>query len=76
VRTADVVVTAVLGAVLAVVAMLGAYFSLLFAMIADSCGVNDCNESRLLWAYLVAWGGIAVAATARPDPRCRRRPPR
>jgi len=35
-------------------------FSFFFAMATDSCG-EQCNYSALNAAYLVTWGGVAVA---------------
>jgi len=61
-RSGDVVATAVLGALLAVAALVGLYLSLFFVMATDSCGINDCTEWLLVAAYGVAWGGIGVAA--------------
>jgi len=30
-------------------------------MATDSCGTNDCDESKIAWAYVVTWGGVALA---------------
>ena len=35
--------------------------SLFFVMATDSCGPNNCHESRLWLAYALTWGGVAVA---------------
>ena len=36
-------------------------FSWFFVMATDSCGPDNCHESRLWMAYALTWGGIAVA---------------
>ncbi len=33
-----------------------------FVMTTDACGADNCNLSRLTWAYVVTWGGVALAA--------------
>lgn len=58
---ADTVATVLAGCLL-VVAVLGALWSsLFFVMATDSCGINDCRESRLAMAYVATWGGLALA---------------
>lgn len=45
----------------AAVAALGSlWYSLFFSMATDSCG-PQCNYTTMGLAYLVAWGGIAIA---------------
>lgn len=46
-------------AVLAALASVG--FSPFFVMATDACGPDNCDESKLTWAYVVTWGGVAVA---------------
>ena len=47
---------------LAAVAGLGSFaFSWFFVMATDSCGPDNCHESRLWMAYALTWGGIAAA---------------
>lgn len=36
-------------------------YSLFFAMVTDSCS-TQCDTGPLLWAYVVAWGGILSGA--------------
>ena len=53
---------AVLFSALAGIAAFGSFaFSWFFVMATDSCGPNDCHESRLWMAYALTWGGIVVA---------------
>ena len=53
---------AVLFSALAGITAFGSFaFSWFFVMATDSCGPNDCHESRLWMAYVLTWGGIAVA---------------
>ena len=61
-RPGDTVATAVLGA-LAVLAAAGAVLvSPFFVMATDSCGSDNCDMSRITLAYVVTWGGVALAA--------------
>ncbi len=47
---------------LAAVAGFGSFaFSWFFVMATDSCGPDNCHESRLWMAYVLTWGGIAIA---------------
>lgn len=56
----DAIFTAVLSAV-AVLAALGClWYSLFFAMVTDACG-EHCNDVVLGAAYVVTWGGVAIA---------------
>lgn len=59
---ADRLATIVTG-VLAVLAGMGSlFFSPFFVMATDSCGHDDCRDSLVAWAYVVTWGGLALAA--------------
>ena len=49
-----------MSAVAGIAAVGSLWFSLFFAMATDSCG-EQCNYTALTAAYLVAWGGVAVA---------------
>lgn len=33
----------------------------LFVMTTDACGSDNCNLNFLTWAYVMTWGGVAVA---------------
>ena len=56
-RTAAVVV-----AVLALLAAAGSVLlSPFFVMTTDGCGPNNCHMAALTWAYVVTWGGVALA---------------
>lgn len=78
-RIADRVAT-VTGLVLVVSAALGSlWFSTVFGIAADICVPGACDDSILVWAYLVTWGGAGVGvilavvgtvvATRRARPR-------
>jgi len=57
----DRVVSVVL-CVLAVLAAVGSVLSsFFFVMATDSCGTDDCDFSRITWAYAVTWGGVGLA---------------
>ncbi len=58
----DRLITMVMGAlaVLAAVGSLG--LSPFFVMATDACGPDNCDESKLTWAFVVTWGGVALAA--------------
>lgn len=56
----DVTITSILSVVAALAALGALGFSVFFAMATDSCG-EQCNYSTLNSAYLVTWGGVAVA---------------
>jgi hypothetical protein len=50
-------------ALLAVLAGAGSVMlSPFFVMTTDACGADNCNLSRLTWAYVVTLGGVALAA--------------
>jgi hypothetical protein len=59
--TADIVFTAVMCVLTAVAALGSVWFSLSFVMATDSCFADKCDTSRLMWAYLVTWGGAGAA---------------
>lgn len=49
--------------VLAVLAAVGSVgLSPFFVMATDACGPDNCDDSKLTWAFVVTWGGVAVAA--------------
>ena len=52
--------------VLTVLAVLAGSASLLispfFVMSTDACGHENCRDSLVTWAYVVTWGGLALAA--------------
>ena len=56
----DITITSILSAVVGIAALGTLGFSFFFAMATDSCG-EQCNYSALNAAYLVTWGGVAVA---------------
>ncbi|MEV6556735.1 hypothetical protein AB0M22_13525 [Nocardia sp. NPDC051756] len=60
-RTWDLVLTIVLYSGAAVLGMLAAYATVFFAFAADACGTNNCNDSYLGAAFIVSWGGTAIA---------------
>lgn len=56
-RTATVV-----AAVLAVLAAgASVMISPFFVMTTDGCGPDNCHMAALSWAYVVTWGGVALA---------------
>lgn len=60
--TADRTAT-VVGAVLAVLAGVGSVLiSPFFVMTTDACSADNCHFALLNWAYVVTWGGVALAA--------------
>lgn len=60
--TGDRVAT-VIAAVVAVLAAAGSVmFSAFFVMTTDGCGPDNCHMTMLTWAYVVTWGGVALAA--------------
>ena len=56
----DITITSIVSAVAGIAALGSLWFSLFFAMATDSCG-EQCNYAALNAAYLVTWGGVAVA---------------
>ncbi len=59
--TGDAVATALVFFIAVAAGAASLFWSLFFAMAADACDVQ-CNEALIGWAYLITWGGIAVAA--------------
>ena len=56
-------VATVITAVLAVVAAAASVMiSPFFVMATDGCGPDNCHMAALSWAYVVTWGGVALAA--------------
>ncbi|WP_433660545.1 hypothetical protein ACQPW1_47800 [Nocardia sp. CA-128927] len=60
-RTWDLVLTIVLYSCAALLGLLAAYATVFFAFAADACGANNCNDSYLGAAFIVSWGGTALA---------------
>ncbi len=59
--TTDIVVTVIVFAVAALAGLGLIWGSFFFALAADSCQ-SPCDGSPITWAYLVTWGGTAIAA--------------
>jgi hypothetical protein len=59
-RPASDRVATVFGALLAILA--GAGSVMLSPFFVMACGADNCNLDRLTWAYVVTWGGVALAA--------------
>ena len=57
----DRVVTVVMCVVAAVAAGCSVVFSFFFVMATDSCGSDNCDLSKITWAYALTWGGVGVA---------------
>ncbi|MFI6042159.1 hypothetical protein ACIA8C_11025 [Nocardia sp. NPDC051321] len=60
-RTWDLVLAIVLYSGAALLGLVAAYATCFFAFAADSCGANNCNDSYLGAAFIVSWGGTALA---------------
>jgi len=63
--TTDTVLTILLWIALIVVGGVGGFFSLFAVMATDRCSpgpANPCNYTTINFAFLVAWGGLALAA--------------
>lgn len=62
--TSDTVATILLWIALVVVGGVGGFFSLFAVMATDRCGGSDdpCNYTTINAAFMVAWGGLALAA--------------
>jgi len=58
---ADRVVTALVCVVAALAAICSVVFSFFFVMATDSCGSDNCDLSKITWAYALTWGGVGVA---------------
>lgn len=62
-RTAGDTIATVVLAVLAVLAAIAAVLiSPFFVMATDACGPDNCDMSELTMAYVMTWGGVALAA--------------
>ncbi|NNG96266.1 hypothetical protein [Gordonia araii] len=62
-RIADIIATIVATVVFGVLAALAAYVTVFFVMMGGSCHSGaDCSTDLIGWAYLVSWGGAAVAS--------------
>ena len=59
--SADRVVTALVCVVAALAAICSVVFSFFFVMATDSCGPDNCDLSKITWAYALTWGGVGVA---------------
>jgi hypothetical protein len=57
----DRVVTVLLCALAALAALGSVLASFFFVMATDSCGTDNCDFSKITWAYVVTWGGIGLA---------------
>lgn len=59
---ADRLATVVLAAMAVLATLASLFFSPFFVMATDSCGHQNCRDSLITWAYVVTWGGVALAA--------------
>ncbi len=59
---ADRIATVVLATVTVLATLTSLFFSPFFVMATDSCGHDNCRDSLVTWAWVVTWGGAAVAA--------------
>ena len=57
----DRVVTVLMCVLAALAAVCSVVFSFFFVMATDSCGSDNCNLSKITWAYALTWGGVGVA---------------
>ena len=57
----DRAVTVVMCVVAAVAAGCSVVSSFFFVMATDSCGSDNCDLSKITWAYALTWGGVGVA---------------
>jgi hypothetical protein len=60
--TADRIATVVTALLAVLTAGAAVLLSPFFVMTTDACGSDNCDLSRLNWAYVVTWGGVALAA--------------
>jgi uncharacterized BrkB/YihY/UPF0761 family membrane protein len=60
--TTDIIATVAAWLLAVIAAGLSLAVSPLFTMAADPCGADNCNTHALDWAYVITWGGIALAA--------------
>ena len=58
----DTLATVVIGVLAVLAAVVSVGISPFFVMTTDACGPDNCHLSLLTLAYVVTWGGIAVAA--------------
>jgi len=58
---ADRVATALICVVAALAAICSVVFRFFFVMATDSCGSDNCDLSKITWAYALTWGGVGVA---------------
>jgi hypothetical protein len=59
--TADRAATVVTAILAVLTAGASVMLSPFFVMATDACGSDNCDLSRLNWAYVVTWGGVALA---------------
>ncbi|WP_327110938.1 hypothetical protein OHB12_24320 [Nocardia sp. NBC_01730] len=60
-RTWDLVLAVLLYCGAAVLGLVAAYFTLFFAFATDPCTQDNCRTEYLTWAFVVSWGGTALA---------------
>jgi hypothetical protein len=60
-RSSGGFLTVLLSVLAGLAALASVGMSPFFVMAADSCGVNNCDESRMTWAFALTWGGVALA---------------
>ncbi|MFF3221593.1 hypothetical protein ACFYV7_02255 [Nocardia suismassiliense] len=60
-RAWDLALALTLYAGAAALGLVAAYFTVFFAFVTDSCGPNNCRDGYLGAAFLVSWGGTALA---------------
>lgn len=60
-RPSSWVVALLLSALAVLAAIASVKYSGLFVLAIDACGPDNCG-STLVWAYVVTWGGVALAA--------------
>jgi hypothetical protein len=59
--SSDRFLTVLMSVLAALAAVVSVGLSPFFVMATDACGPRECDESKLTWAYLVTWGGVALA---------------
>ena len=62
-NTTNVVLTVIFFVLLAGAAFVAVLLSAFFVMASDSCGATavTCNTDWIVYAYIVVWGGVALA---------------
>jgi hypothetical protein len=62
-NTANIVATVIFFVLLAGAAFFAVLLSAFFVMASDSCGATGvtCNTDWIVYAYIVVWGGVALA---------------